>query len=139
MMKISSEKMHAVLIPMLMEGEDYSCAVYVGFGAKHKFSHSAFNIQYGYVAVTSFNRLLVAQFNVLGIMTEYGSFPLSSLSSLDIRRGTITKIYKMKMTFNIDGKEQKLRFNASPKVFMTNLKDQEQNLNGLMDELQKWK
>lgn len=131
-MKFSNEMIHEYLMNMLQEGEDYKYPIYAGFGS------GRYDKRYGYLSVTNYNNLLMAQFTVIGTLLVRAALPLKSMTSLKISKVPLTKIISAKLRFNINGEKVDLKFIANPKVFMTDLNDQEQNLPGLLDELRKW-
>ena len=133
----NSKAMHEALTAMLLPNEHYQYPVYVGFGRESALSTSAMNNRYGFVAATDFQRLIFVKFNMMGIITARGSYPLFCIENVDINEKTLFNRCKVKITFNVDGKESKLKFTASRKVYTMGLDEQEQNLEGLFDVLRK--
>lgn len=127
--------MHDTLHSMREAGEDYQNPVYAVFRKENFFYRST---TCGFMATTDHQRLLVAPFQLIGIPQEGITYLLQSLQSVKISKVPLTQIYSIKLCFNCGGKKQKLCCVINRKVYGTDLNAQEQNLENLMAELQKW-
>ena len=134
---LTNEAMEQALAKAMMPGDRFSCPVYVSFGRAAAFSSSLTN-QYGYAAVTESNCLVVVRYNMLGMKLSSQYYALQELQSLSVGRG-IGSLTSIKLTFASGAGTEQLHLRVSPKVYMSGLTGQAQNLEGLIDALERWK
>lgn len=134
---LTNEAMEQTLAKAMMPGDRFSCPVYVSFGRASVFSSSLSN-QYGYAAVTESNCLVVVRYNMLGMKLSSQYYALQDLQSLSVGRG-IGSLTSIKLTFAAGTGTEQLQLRVSPKVYMSGLTGQAQNLEGLIDALERWK
>ena len=134
---LTNEAMEQALAKAMMPGDRFSCPVYVSFGKASVFSSSLSN-QYGYAAVTESNCLVVVRYNMLGMKLSSQYYALQDLQSLSVGRG-IGSLTSIKLTFAAGTGTEQLHLRVSPKVYMSGLNGQAQNLEGLIDTLERWK
>lgn len=134
---LTNEAMEQALAKAMMPGDRFSCPVYVSFGRASVFSSSLTN-QYGYAAVTESNCLVVVRYNMLGMKLSSQYYALQELQSLSVGRG-IGSLTSIKLTFAAGTGTEQLHLRVSPKVYMSGLTGQAQNLEGLIDTLERWK
>ena len=134
---LTNEAMEQALAKAMMPGDRFSCPVYVSFGRPSVFSSSLSN-QYGYAAVTESNCLVVVRYNMLGMKLSSQYYALQELQSLSVGRG-IGSLPSIKLTFAAGTGTEQLHLRVSPKVYMSGLTGQAQNLEGLIDALERWK
>ncbi len=92
----------------------------------------------GYAAVTESNCLVVVRYNMLGMKLSSQYYALQDLQSLSVGRG-IGSLTSIKLTFAAGTGTEQLHLRVSPKVYMSGLTGQAQNLEGLIDALERWK
>lgn len=134
---LTNEAMEQALAKAMMPGDRFSCPVYVSFGRPSVFSSSLSN-QYGYAAVTESNCLVVVRYNMLVMKLSSQYYALQDLQSLSVGRG-IGSLTSIKLTFAAGTGTEQLHLRVSPKVYMSGLTGQAQNLEGLIDVLERWK
>ena len=117
--------MHAALTALLEPKEQYQFPVYVGFSERYL---SSLEQTYGFLAVTTHERLLVSRFSLLTIPMKQQAFALQ----------TLLKTRKITMQFQSTGKVESLRCFCSPKTFGMGLPNQETQLQQLLETLNLW-
>ena len=125
MRKLDSNLMHAALTALLEPKEQYQFPVYVGFSERYL---SSLEQTYGFLAVTTHQRLLVSRFSLLTV-------PMQKLS---VRQIPLLKTKKITMQFQSTGKVESLRCFCSPKTFGMGLPNQEMQLQQLLETLNLW-
>ena len=83
--------MHAALTALLEPKEQYQFPVYVGFSERYL---SSLEQTYGFLAVTTHERLLVSRFSLLTIPMKQQAFALQTLQKLSVRQITLLKTRK---------------------------------------------
>ena len=124
--------MHAALTALLEPQEQYSFPVYVGFSERYL---SSLEQTYGFLAVTTHERLLVSRFSLLTVPMKQQAFALQKLS---VRQIPLLKTRKITMQFQSTGKVESLRCFCSPKTFGMGLPNQEMQLQQLLETLNLW-
>lgn len=132
---LTDESMRQELSKTMMPGEQFSCPVYVSFG-KESLLGSALSNLYGYAAVTDSDCLVVIRYNMLGVEMSNRHYSLRDLESLTVKSGAIISI---RLAFASGTGMEQLHLRVSPKVYMSGLTAQKQNLEGLVDTLERWK
>lgn len=135
MRKLDSNLMHAALTALLEPQEQYSFPVYVGFSERYL---SSLEQTYGFLAVTTHERLLVSRFSLLTIPMKQQAFALQTLQKLSVRQIPLLKTRKITMQFQSTGKVESLRCFCSPKTFGMGLPNQETQLQQLLETLNLW-
>ena len=118
--------MHAALTALLEPKEQYQFPVYVGFSERYL---SSLEQTYGFLAVTTHERLLVSRFSLLTI-------PMKQQAS--VRQIPLLKTRKITMQFQSTGKVESLRCFCSPKTFGMGLPNQKMQLQQLLETLNLW-
>ena len=106
--------MHAALTALLEPKEQYQFPVYVGFSERYL---SSLEQTYGFLAVTTHERLLVSRFSLLTIPMKQQAFALQTLQKLSVRQIPLLKTRKITMQFQSTGKVESLRcFSAQKRL-----------------------
>ncbi len=71
------------------------------------------------------------------IPLRFGALGFDDLVSVKVKKNIVGQ-YIFKLEFIINGKKQKFTFQAAKKVYATDFNEQEQNLMGLVSELEKY-
>ena len=132
---VTDESMRQERSKTMRPGEQFSCPVYVSFG-KESLLGSALSNLYGYAAVTDSDCLVVIRYNMLGVEMSNRHYSLRDLESLTVKSGAIISI---RLAFASGTGMEQLHLRVSPKVYMSGLTAQKQNLEGLVDTLERWK
>ena len=127
--------MHAALTALLEPKEQYQFPVYVGFSERYL---SSLEQTYGFLAVTTHERLLVSRFSLLTISMKQQAFALQTLQKLSVRQIPLLKTRKITMQFQSTGKVESLRCFCSPKTFGMGLPNLEMQLQQLLETLNLW-
>ena len=135
MRKLDSNLMHAALTALLEPKEQYQFPVYVGFSERYL---SSLEQTYGFLAVTTHQRLLVSRFGLLTVPMKQQAFALQTLQKLSVRQIPLLKTRKITMQFQSTGKVESLRCFCSPKTFGMGLPNQEMQLEQLLETLNLW-
>ena len=93
--------MHAALTALLEPKEQYQFPVYVGFSERYL---SSLEQTYGFLAVTTHERLLVSRFSLLTVPMKQQAFALQTLQKLSVRQIPLLKTRKITMQFQSTGK-----------------------------------
>ena len=88
--------MHAALTALLEPKEQYQFPVYVGFSERYL---SSLEQTYGFLAVTTHERLLVSRFSLLTIPMKQQAFAFQTLQKLSVRQIPLLKTRKITMQF----------------------------------------
>ncbi len=134
MKKLDNDLMQGSLQKLCQPGEHFLYPVYCGFGSPTKFSTSAMNNSYGFIAVTNQRRILITQFNALAVKRGEAALPLSLLKSVKIGKNLFGQ-YSLKLIFSYQGKEEQVRCTISRNVYGMGIKNQSSNLDGLLGVL----
>lgn len=137
MFNLNNEAMEQAIAEAMMPGDRFSCPVYVSFGKEHMLGSNLSN-QYGYAAVTDSSCLVVVRYNMLGMKLSSQYYALQDLQSMSVSRG-IGALTSVKLAFASGTGMEQLHLRISPKVYMSKLTDQKQNLEGLIDALERWR
>ena len=128
--------MHAALTALLEPKEQYQFPVYVGFSERYL---SSLEQTYGFLAVTTHERLLVSRFSLLTIPMKQQAFALQTLQKLSVRQIPLLKTRKIPPAqFQSTGKVESLCCFCSPKTFGMGLPNQEMQLQQLLETLNLW-
>ena len=101
MRKLDRNLMHAALTALLEPKEQYQFPVYVGFSERYL---SSLEQTYGFLAVTTHERLLVSRFSLLTIPMKQQAFALQTLQKLSVRQIPLLKTRKITMHVSEHGK-----------------------------------
>lgn len=96
MRKLDRNLEHAALTALLEPKEQYQFPVYVGFSERYL---SSLEQTYGFLAVTTHERLLVSRFSLLTIPMKQQAFALQTLQKLSVRQIPLLKTRKITMQF----------------------------------------
>lgn len=118
-------------------GEDYKYPVYAGVYCRTGFFSRRYNAQTGFTAVTDTEKLLVAEYSVLGKEKKY-IFPAYCLKSLKIKKLLLLPAYSIKAVFTVDGRNFRLDMTVSLKVGGGNFPEQAENAVNFIETLKEW-
>ncbi len=140
MQKFSKQQMYKCLD---RAGEPYNYPLYVSVQNKGKFLSSASDIHSGYAALTVGGSILIADFNMMDIMTGSSEpdlivLPLENVTSMKISKMPLVNIYKIRIKLTYNGKKYDYVISAADKVRCTDLDEQKQNLEGFMEALRQF-
>ncbi len=137
MPKLDADLMHTSLQALCLPDEKYYHAVYGGLGKISKLSTSTASNLYGFVAITSMQRLIVTRFTMLGIPQGTLSFPLDLIKSVKIGK-TVFGQNSVKIVIDNQGKNLKLKWTFANKVYAMGHPDQKKNLDALLGVLRQY-
>ncbi len=129
--------MFALLDQVAFQGEKYQYPVY-GIIKNTSFFATAYNQHRGcYLAISEFRRLLFVECNTFtGAPIKMGVLVFEDLVSSKIQKAAFGQ-YKIVLEFMVDGKKKKFIFRIAKKVYGADFYEQEQNLKGLIEYLEK--
>lgn len=136
MPKLDGRLMHSSLQALCKPDEKYYYPVYGNLGKVSKLSISPMSNIYGFVAVTDLQRLLVAEFSMLGVPMGNMSIPLKLIKSMEVSR-TIFGQNCVKMVIDNQGEDYKVQFTFANNVYGMGIPNQKENLNGLIKKIEK--
>ncbi len=135
MAKLDKKLMDESLQALCKPGEKYYYPVYGNVGKVNKWSTSPMSNIYGFVAVTDLQRLLVAEFSMLGVPMGNMSIPLKLIKSMEVSK-TILGQNCVKMVIDNQGKDYKVKFTFANNVYGMGIPDQKENLVGLIKKIE---
>lgn len=91
---------------------------------------------YGFVAVTDLQRLLVAEFSMLGVPMGDMSISLKLIKSMEVSK-TIFGQSCIKLVIDNQGKDYKVQFTFANNVYGMGIPNQKENLAGLIKRIEK--
>ncbi len=109
MPKLDGKLMHSSLQALCKTDGKYYYPVYGNVGKVSKWSTSPMSNIYGFVAVTDLQRLLVAEFSMLGVPMGDMSIPLKLIKSMKVSK-TIFGQNCIKLVIDNQGKDYKVQF-----------------------------
>ena len=135
MPKLDGRLMHSSLQALCKPDEKYYYPVYGNLGKVSKLSISPMSNIYGFVAVTDLQRLLVAEFSMLGVPMGNMSIPLKLIKSMEVSR-TIFGQNCVKMVIDNQGEDYKVQFTFANNVYGMGIPNQKENLDGLIKKIE---
>lgn len=135
MPKFDGKLMHSSLQALCKPDEKYYYPVYGNVGQISKFSKSPMSNIYGFVAVTDLQRLLVAEFSMLGVPMGDMSIPLKLIKSMEVSK-TIFGQNCVKLVIDNQGKDYKVQFTFANNVYGMGIPNQKENLDGLIKKIE---
>lgn len=135
MPKLDERLMHSSLQALCKPDEKYYYPVYGNLGKVSKLSISPMSNIYGFVAVTDLQRLLVAEFSMLGVPMGNMSIPLKLIKSMEVSR-TIFGQNCVKMVIDNQGEDYKVQFTFANNVYGMGIPNQKENLDGLIKKIE---
>ena len=136
MPKLDGKLMHSSLQALCKPDEKYYYPVYGNVGQISKLSKSPMSNIYGFVAVTDLQRLLVAEFSMLGVPMGDMSIPLKLIKSMEVSK-TIFGQSCIKLVIDNQGKDYKVQFTFANNVYGMGIPNQKENLAGLIKRIEK--
>ena len=124
-----------VLSRLLIPGEMLEMPVYCGFPETGFFARAG-RMLTGFAALTSMGRLIYAQYNIFG-QCSGGFFNPSLAQKISVKKNIFGQ-YVIDCQYPVNGKKQKIRIQIAPKVVGCNFPHQEENAQGIADELGKY-
>lgn len=135
MPKLDGKLMHSSLQALCKPDEKYYYPVYGNVGKVSKWSTSPMSNIYGFVAVTDLQRLLVAEFSMLGVPMGDMSIPLKLIKSMEVSK-TIFGQNRVKLIIDNQGKDYKVQFTFANNVYGMGIPNQKENLDGLIKKIE---
>lgn len=136
MPKLDGKLMYSSLQALCKPDEKYYYPVYGNVGKVSKWSTSPMSNIYGFVAVTDLQRLLVAEFSMLGVPMGNKSIPLKLIKSMKVSK-TIFGQTCIKMIIDNQGEDYKVQFTFANNVYGMGIPNQKENLDGLIKKIEK--
>ncbi len=135
MSKPDEKLMHSSLQALCKPDEKYYYPIYGVVGKVCKWSTAPTNNIYGFVAITNLQRLLVAEFSMLGVPMGNMSIPLKLIKSIEVSK-TIFGQNSVKMVIDNQGKDFKLNCTFANNVCGMGIPNQKENLDGLIKRIE---
>lgn len=135
MPKLDKKLMNASLQALCKPDEKYYYPVYGNVGKVSKWSTSPMSNIYGFVAVTDLQRLVVAEFSMLGVPMGDMSIPLKLIKSMEVSK-TIFGQNRVKLIIDNQGKDYKVQFTFANNVYGMGIPNQKENLDGLIKRIE---
>lgn len=116
--------------------ENYKYPVYSSMSCRSGF-FSRYRTDFGFIAVTDDDRLLVVEYLPFGTDKSY-ILSACNLKKLKIKKLKLMPVYSVKTVFKCDGKTIKFDMSVSLKVAGCQFSEQEENALNLIETLKNW-
>lgn len=135
MPKLDGKLMHSSLQALCKPNEKYYYPIYGNVGKVSKWSTSPMSNIYGFVAVTDLQRLLVAEFSMLGVPMGDMSIPLKLIKFMEVSK-TIFGQNCVKLVIDNQGKDYKVQFTFANNVYGMGISNQKENFDELIKHIE---